>query len=63
MTLFMELRTLEECGVGIWMEGKISSSKNVTETMFVNEDSIYMRDYIFNEGVLEELHFDKITKR
>ena len=63
MTLFMELRTLEEYGVGIWMEGRISSSKSVMETMFVNEDSIYMRDYVFREGVLQEIHFDKITNR
>ena len=63
MTLFMELRTLEEYRVGIWMEGRISSSKSVMETMFVNEDAIYMRDYVFSEGGLQEIHFDKITNR
>ncbi len=45
--LFMELKTLEERGVGIWMEGHASDSKKVMETMSVNEDSTYMRDYIF----------------
>ena len=45
--LFMELKTLEERGVGIWMEGHTSDSKKVMETMSVNEDSTYMRDYIF----------------
>lgn len=59
----MELQTLEERGVGIWMEGRISTPKNVTETMSVNEESDYMRDYIFQEGVLKELHFDKITNK
>lgn len=44
--LFMELKTLEERGVGIWMEGHASDSKKVMETMSVNEDSTYMRDYI-----------------
>ena len=41
--LFMELKTLEERGVGIWMEGHASDSKKVMETMSVNEDSTYMR--------------------
>lgn len=63
MMLFMELRSLEERGVGIWMEGRISSSRNVTETMSVNEEFDYMRDYVFQEGVLRELHFDKVTNR
>ena len=34
--LFMELKTLEERGVGIWMEGHASDSKKVMETMSVN---------------------------
>lgn len=63
MTLFMELQTLEDRGVGIWMEGQVSSPKKVSEVLAVNEESIYMRDYIFQEGVLKELHFDKITDR
>ena len=49
--LFMELKTLEERGVGIWMEGHASDSKKVMETMSVNEDSTYMRDYIFQKGI------------
>ena len=56
-------RQLEERGVGIWMEGHASDSKKVMETMSVNEDSTYMRDYIFQKGVLKEIHFDKITDR
>lgn len=63
VTLFMELKTLEERGVGIWMEGHVSDSKKVMEAMSVNEDSTYMRDYIFQEGVLKEIRFDKITDR
>ena len=51
--LFMELKTLEERGVGIWMEGHASDSQKVMETMSVNEDSTYMRDYIFQKGVLK----------
>ena len=44
-------------------EGHASDSKKVMETMSVNEDSTYMRDYIFQKGVLKEIHFDKITDR
>ena len=32
------------------------------EHISVTEENSYMRDYIFNEGVLTELHFDKIKK-
>lgn len=28
--------------------------------MFVNEDEAYMRDYIYDEGVLKELRFDRV---
>mgnify|MGYP000801318399 FL=1 len=45
------------------MEGHASDSQKVMETMSVNEDSTYMRDYIFQKGVLKEIHFDKITDR
>ena len=27
---------------------------------FVNEDEAYMRDYIYDEGVLKELRFDRV---
>lgn len=61
LNLFLELQTLEERGVGIWMEGCISSPQDVAKSIAVNEDSIYMRDYIFDKGVLQEIHFDKVT--
>ncbi|MCI8326969.1 MAG: hypothetical protein HFI37_04245 [Lachnospiraceae bacterium] len=61
--LFMELQTLEDCGVGIWIEGQVSNPENVMQTITVNEESDYMRDYIFKEGVLQEIHFDKITNQ
>ena len=54
--LYLELSSLEHMGTTIWFEGVPSNSKEVTE------ENSYMRDYIFNEGVLTELHFDKIKK-
>ena len=47
--LYMELSALENRGVTIWLEGTKS-------------DSTYMRDYVFEEGRLKEVHFDKVSK-
>ena len=60
--LVIELQSLEKRGIDIWMEGRISSSNEVVKTMALNEETDYMRDYIFEEGVLQEVHFDRITK-
>ena len=51
--LYMELSALENRGVTIWLEGTPSDSLNV---------SSYMRDYVFEEGRLKEVHFDKVSK-
>lgn len=59
--LVIELQSFEECGVDIWMEGRQSSSNEVMHTLTLNEEVDYMRDYIFEKGVLQEVHFDKIT--
>ena len=45
-----------------WLEGAKSSSQDVASQLCVQEESTYMRDYIFDEGVLKEVHFDKIRK-
>lgn len=60
--LYLELTSLENRGITIWLEGYPSNSENVTSQLSVHEESAYMRDYIFDEGVLKELHFDKIKK-
>jgi len=60
LQLYIELQTLEDRGIGIWMEGHVSSPRAVAEAVSVNEKSAYMRDYIFEKGVLQEIHFDKI---
>ena len=48
--------------ITIWLEGAKSSSQDVASQLCVQEESTYMRDYIFDEGVLKEVHFDKIRK-
>ena len=58
--LYLELASLENRGITIWLEGAPSSSERVASRLSVHEDDSYMRDYIFDEGVLKEVHFDKV---
>lgn len=60
--LYLELSSLEDRGITIWLEGYPSNSKCVTNQLSINEDLTYMRDYVFDEGVLKEIHFDKIDE-
>lgn len=58
--LYMELSSLENRGVTIWLEGVPSDSLGVTSQMNIHDENQYMRDYVFEEGRLKEVHFDKI---
>lgn len=60
MQLYIELQEIEKRGITLWMEGILSDSHRITDTIFVNEEEAYMRDYVYEEGVLKELHFDKV---
>lgn len=60
MQLFVELQKIEQRGITLWLEGLPSNSYGITDAVFVNEDDLYMRDYIYDEGVLKELRFDKV---
>lgn len=59
--LFLELSSLENRGVTIWLEGLPSDSRHVTAELNIHDENQYMRDYIFEEGRLKEVHFDKIV--
>lgn len=60
--LYMELSALENRGVTIWLEGTPSDSLNVSNQLSIHEATSYMRDYVFEEGRLKEVHFDKVSK-
>lgn len=60
--LYMELSALENRGVTIWLEGTPSDSLNVSNQLSIHEDTSYMMDYVFEEGRLKEVHFDKVSK-
>lgn len=61
--LYLELASLENRGITIWLEGYPSNSQSVASQLSVREGSAYMRDYIFDEGVLKEIHFDKVDRQ
>lgn len=59
--LFMELQSIENRGITIWLEGLESNPRSVADAMSVNEQSSYMRDYVFEQGRLTQLRFDKVV--
>lgn len=62
--LFIELKGIQGRGITIFLEGEKSTPETVTELLCIQEDSSYMRDYIYDKkGVLKELHFDKVQNR
>lgn len=61
--LLVELQSYENQGISIWLEGERSNPKEVSEAIAVREGNCYMRDYIFDEGKVSEIHFDRITRK
>lgn len=62
-TLYLELSSLEDRGITIWLDGSPSSSLDVSNQLCIQESPSYMRDYIFEEGVLKEIHFDQLKEK
>ena len=61
--LFIELKGIQGRGITIFLEGEKSTPETVTELLCIQEDSSYMRDYVYHKGVLKELHFDKVQNK
>ncbi len=61
--LYLELEHMQGQGITIFLEGEKSSPKTVSDLLCVQEDFSYMRDYIYEKGVLTELHFDKVKNK
>lgn len=61
--LYAELQSIADQGIILFLDGNPSTPEFVTYTICANEDSDYMRDYIYDEegGRIRELHFDKIN--
>lgn len=60
--LYMELSSLEDQGITIWLEGYPSNSMPVASRLNIHDENLYMRDYIFDEGRLKEVHFNKVEQ-
>ena len=59
-SLFVELQTIEDHGILIFFEGFPSTPQAVATAMIINGSISYMRDYIFEQGLLKELRFDRV---
>lgn len=62
LQLYVELQKIEKRGIALWLEGTPSNSFRIADAVYVNEETAYMRDYIYDEGVLKEVRFDKISE-
>lgn len=60
--LLVELQAFENQGVSIWLDGYPSNSREVSQVMSVREQISYMRDYVFAEGQISQLHFDRVDE-
>lgn len=59
--LLIELEHIQNRGITIFLDGIPSSPITVTDVLYVNENSNFMRDYVTDErGVWTELRFDRI---
>ena len=60
-SLFAELSEYENCGITIRLENHPASPMQVVTAHMIKEDSIYMRDYVWDEkGKIRELTFHHI---
>lgn len=56
----MQLQKVQEQGVCLYMDDQPASPDEVA-CKYVQEQSVYMPDYVLNEmGILEQVRFDKI---
>lgn len=55
---------MEKEGIGLYLDGQQASPDEIIRTCCVCEEAVYMPDFVMNEeGVLREVHYDKITIR
>ncbi len=62
--LYVELQSMASRGIVLFLDGYPSSPEYVTHALCAQEQASYMRDYVYDEeeGVLTELHFDKLNE-
>lgn len=62
--LYVELQSFADQGIVLFLDGSPSTPEHVTHVLCAAEEACYMRDYVYDEteGVLRELHFDKLNE-
>ncbi len=60
--LIAELQNYEQHGISIWLDDSPSSPDRVLGTLRIEEELPFMRDYVFRDGELEEVRFNRVEK-
>ena len=51
-------------GVDLYLEGEPASPEEIARKFFVNEDTVYMPDFVTDEdGTLQEVRYDRVEYR
>lgn len=63
-TLKENLDYMEKKGVSLYLDGKPSSPEEIANRFCVNEDMVYMPDFVMDDdGTLKEVRYDKVMDR
>lgn len=55
------LEEFERSGTALYLDGKLTTAEELARTCSVNEETVYMPDYVLDEaGKLRQLRYDKI---
>lgn len=61
LEVYVMLKTAMNRGVQLYLEGEPTSPEEISRKYCLNDECIYMPDYVMNEaGELVELRYDKI---
>lgn len=56
-----QLAEVSKQGVALYLDGHVSTPEEIARTYAINEDLVYMPDYVVDEtGTLREVRYDKI---
>lgn len=62
MMLESELKNIADKGASLYLEGRKSDAKEIAAACVFNEETDYMRDYVWSEsGQLAQLKFDAVN--
>ncbi|MCQ2531007.1 MAG: hypothetical protein MJ086_07100 [Lachnospiraceae bacterium] len=62
MALEHELKKIAKKGASLYLEGRKSDAKEIAAACIFNEETNYMRDYVWSEsGRLAQLKFDAVN--